>query len=120
MDTGKKKPEIILNEMGHLLDKLISGAENLLELSQQVIPEEEFVKLQDHQEELLGKLIEKDQALHSHKDLLNPSLQTMRKEIDRKIDLFQKLNTDFVEKISAAHGLIHFDSTGVKKKAKHS
>lgn len=119
MESRKTTPDKILNEMDKLLNALILGAEKLLELSQQVIPEEEFIKLQEKQDILLSKLIEKDQELHSHQNLTEPKWQSMRKEIDRKIDLFQKLNDDFVEKITAAHGLIRFDSAGVKKKPKN-
>lgn len=119
MDKRKSSPETILLEMDKLLDALIGGAEKLLELSGHVVDEEGLLRLQDRQDELLSQLLEKDKELHHFKDLSVPKIQSLRNEIDRKIDLFQKLNNDFVEKISAVQGLIHFDSTGVKKKVKY-
>lgn len=114
MKTDVNAPAALLKEMDMLLDDLVSGAEKLLELSQKVIAEEELVNLQARQEILLGKLIEKDALLHTLEGLDASDIKTIRKGIDRKIDLFQKLNADFVEKISSVHGLIRFD----KKKNK--
>jgi hypothetical protein len=100
--------EKILGEMEGLLDSLIESARTLLNHSTQVIDENELVRLQEEQEILLTKLIDKDTEFHQLPNHSNQSLMSIRLKIDEKIDLFQKLNAEFVENINAANGLIQF------------
>lgn len=117
MNRRQSNAVSILREMDRVLDALIAGAEKLLDLSQRVIAEQELSALQAEQEVLLEQLLQHDQELHNCSDLAAPANQTLRKIVDGKIDLFQRLNEEFVEKISAVHGLIHFDQATTQKHA---
>lgn len=105
---------LILSEMEALLNSLLDNAMKLLMLSQQVIEESELMSLQKEQEILLSKLIEKDSEFHNLTNVSQEKLVQFRLKIDKKIDDFQKLNAEFLENISAAHGLIQFDRGSVK------
>lgn len=103
-----QQAEQILGEIEDLLDKLIDSANKLLAASQQVIEEDELADLQKDQEVLLERLIEKDAEFHKFSNQIQEKLLPRRLKIDEKIDHFQKLNSDFVENISSAHGVIQF------------
>lgn len=115
------QPEKILNEMDKILDQLIENGHKLLAASKQVIEEDELMRLQKEQETILDKLIAHDTSFqkcsseHSNK-ALGDKLVLLRAKIDEKIETFQKLNTEFVENISAVHGLIQFDKGRIKKR----
>lgn len=113
-----QQAEKILSEMEGLLDSLIESAKKLLSLSRQVIEEDELSRLQQEQEALLARLIEKDGEFHKQSNGSLEALMPQRLKIDEKIDYFQKLNADFVENISTAHGLIQFDKGRIKKRQK--
>lgn len=107
----------LLHEMDSLLDMLIDNAKKLLDISKQVISEEELEPLQKKQHALLKKLIEKDEAYHQ---LDNVSKQDpfMRENIDAKLDEFQQLNASFIDNITTTHGMIQFEKGKVKTKTK--
>ena len=111
-----QRAEKILNEMESLLDNLIESARKLLALSKQVIEEEELMSLQQEQEELLARLIKKDSEFHQLSSQVREKLMSTRLNIDAKIDEFQKLNSEFVENINIAHGLIRFENSIPKNK----
>ena len=94
--------------MEGLLDNLIESARILLNHSRQVIDENELIRLQEEQEVLLAKLIDKDTEFHQIPAHSDQSFMPRRLKIDEKIDLFQKLNAEFVENINTANGLIQF------------
>lgn len=110
-----QQAEKILGEMESLLDSLIESAKKLLALSKQVIDEEELTRLQEEQEILLSKLVDKDGEFHLLPNASDQELMPKRLKIDGKIDQFQKLNADFVENINTTHGLIQFDKKHSKK-----
>lgn len=111
-----QQAEKILSEMESLLDNLIESARKLLALSKQVIEEDELMQLQQEQEELLSRLIEKDAEFHKVSSSTREKLLPARVKIDAKIDEFQKLNSEFVENINTAHGLIQFGNAEPKNK----
>ncbi|HEV8052348.1 MAG TPA: hypothetical protein VGP47_07630 [Parachlamydiaceae bacterium] len=112
-----QQAEKILSEMGNLLDRIIESARKLLALSKQVIEEDELMRLQQEQEELLSSLIDKDAQFQKTSSAAREKLMPARLKIDGKIDEFQKLNSEFVENINTAHGLIQFgnDVPKIKK-----
>lgn len=112
------KTEHILIEMETLLDSLLENAKKLLALSRQVIEEDELMALQKEQEVLLANLIDKDAQLQQLNSTPQEQLKQSRLKIDQKIDDFQKLNAEFLENISTAHGLIQFDKGRIKKRQK--
>lgn len=103
-----QQAEQVLGEIESLLDQLIDSAQKLLTVSQQVMEEEELTNLQKDQEALLEKLIEKDAEFHKFSNITQEKLLPRRLKIDEKIDHFQKLNSEFVDNISSAHGVIQF------------
>lgn len=109
----------ILTEMDSILDGLIENARKILKASQQVIAEEDLTRLQKEQKTLVDKLTDKDSQFNKCDDKgTKQGIGTLRKQIDDKIDLFQKLNAEFVDNIAAAHGLIQFEKGHIKKRSK--
>lgn len=108
----------ILNEMDQLLDLLIENASKLLELSKQVISEEELDNLQKKQQDLLEKLVEKDEAFHQlNGSATHDDSSPLRNQIDDKLDVFQELNANFIDNITASHGMIHFEKGKIQPKS---
>lgn len=111
--------EKILIEMEKILDLLIENAKQLLELSKQVIAEEELTPLQEKQQELLTQLLEKDDAFHEAcAELKTDYNSPLRNRIDEKLDHFQKLNSNFIDNITTTLGLIQFEKGKIKKRPK--
>lgn len=104
-----QRADKILDEMEKLLDSLIESAKKLLELSHNVIDEDELIGLQEEQEALLIALVKKDANFHKLPNASSENLMPRRLKIDEKIDRFQKLNAAFVENINASHDLIQFN-----------
>lgn len=111
-----EKPEQLLHDMDHLLDKLIDNQKKLLELSKHVVNEEEIKPLQQDQNTLLDQLISKDKAYDQLKKGAKETPSPLRKQIDDKLDLFQQLNTTFIENITSTQGLIKFGKAKPHKK----
>ena len=113
------QPEKLLNEMDKILNQLIENGNKLLAASKQVIEEDELMRLQKEQETMLDKLIAHDtsyQKCSLEQNSKGNKLSLLRAKIDEKIEAFQKLNAEFVENISAVHGLIQFDKGHIKKR----
>lgn len=107
----------ILVEMDKLLDQLIDNANELLSVSLHAIEEEELIKLQVLQEELLTILIEKDDKFYQIiADSPNARTLPLRAQIDKKLSDFQELNARFIQNITASRGIIHFKNTRSAKK----
>lgn len=111
-----RQTETILAEMENLLDHLIGNARELLAISKQVIEEQELIRLQQIQDELLTTLVEKDAEFHLLPEDTQKKFILLRYRIDEKIDEFQQLNADFLENISNAQGVIQFNKGRLKKR----
>jgi hypothetical protein len=114
-----QKAEDILSEMESILDQLVLNAEHLHEVSQKVIAEEELTSLQARQELLMSSLLKldhdfQDAATHSAQDRKTP----LQNRIQKKLDLFEKLNSSFIKNIISSHGLIRFEEGKDKKQKK--
>lgn len=101
----------ILLEMDKILEQLVKTAERLCALSKQGFEEDELIKLQQAQEQMVNKLTTLDDAFKSvpSKEAAEPIL---RESIDQKIEEFQRLNSSFIDNIKSSHGL----NKGKKKK----
>lgn len=101
----------ILIEMEKILEQLVKTAERLCALSKQGFEEEELVKLQQAQEQMVNKLTTLDDAFKAvpSKGSAEPIL---RESIDQKIEEFQRLNSSFIDNIKNTHGF----HKGKKKK----
>lgn len=110
-----QQAEQVLSEMETLLDSLVETAKNLLKLSQQVIAEDDLFRLQQEQENLLEKLVHKDEEFHEFPKMVQEGLMSERLKINEKIDQFQQLNAEFIQNINESHGLIKFDKGHFKK-----
>ncbi|MBA3816330.1 MAG: hypothetical protein H0X29_07395 [Parachlamydiaceae bacterium] len=113
-----EKKDVILNEMNAVLDLLIENAQKLNELSLQVIAEEEISPLQAQQQELLSALVELDNAFHQADSLAEEKISAIQAAVNDKIENFQQLNSNFMENIINAHGLIQFKDGKAKKTKK--
>lgn len=102
----------ILQEMDKILEQLVKTAEKLCVLSKQGFEEDELVKLQKAQEQMVNKLTTLDDAFKNVSS--NGSTEPiLRERIDQKIEEFQRLNTTFIDNIKTTHGL----QRGKKKKS---
>lgn len=101
-------PYEILAEMDAILDQLIKTAERLRDISRQVFEEDELIKLQKLQEEMVTKLIDLDEAFKKAYKGHSPKNESIRKNIDKKIEHFQKLNNAFIDNIRESRGVLHF------------
>lgn len=99
--------EKLLLQMNTLLDQLVEVARKLRDASQHDVSEEELSPLQLQQEKLLFQLEEIDQLLKKE----NPSHLNSKNEerIYEKLEEFQSLNREFVERFKSNRGLIKFD-----------
>lgn len=106
----------ILKEMDAILSSLVRNAELILQTSQQTTAKDDLYQLQKEQRALVDKFTDKD-TLYNKSEVENDRDKAIGliKEIDKKIDLFQKLNSKYVENMSSAHSLIHFEKTSRKK-----
>lgn len=105
--------------MDNILDDLVENAKLILKASQQVIAEEDLHRLQKEQRALVDQLTDKDAIFNKcRNEGPKDGVNALRQRIDDKIDLFQKLNAEFVDNISAAHGLIQFEKGPSKKRVK--
>lgn len=111
-----QQAEQVLNEMEKLLDKLVESAKSLLLLSRQVIEEDELLRLQQDQEELLEKILQKDEEFHALPTKIQEEMGSQRLKINEKIDQFQQLNGEFIQNINTSQGLIQFDQKALKKR----
>lgn len=93
----------ILIEMDKILEQLVQTAERLCALSKHGFEEDELIKLQKAQEQMVNKLTTLDLAFKNvpSKDGSEPIL---RESIDQKIEEFQRLNTSFIDNIKTSHG----------------
>jgi len=112
-----QKVEKILSEMDELLDAIIDNALELLNMSRRVIAEEELEPLQQHQQELVNSLLEKDETFQK---ICPPPIEEyqspLRNTINEKLDKFKKINTEFIDNIMNMQGLIQFEKGKIKKK----
>ena len=108
----------VVREMEILLDRLIENAKRLLELSKQVIVEDEVVALQKVQDDMVTQLTDLDGKRAALCASFESSEMPNQGRIDEKIDVFQNLNTQFIENLSAMRGLIHFEGDKIVKKGK--
>lgn len=97
-----------LKKMELIVDELITNAERLKEVSQQVITKEELKPLQEKQEELVNNLVALEDALRGALGEKNGD-EDSRKRIKQKLAQFEKLNETFIENMKSSHGLIRFN-----------
>lgn len=96
-----------IDHMNHLLNELIQVAAQLRDMSLQVIAEEDLAPLQKHQEDLLMQLENTDQQLQRS---YGPQLDGATREgFHNQLQTFQQLNQEFIQNLSASHGLIQFE-----------
>lgn len=99
-------PDKILQEMEGILKELISTAEQLKQISTQVVSEEDISPLQISQQELLEKLEEMDQE---YQKLTKGAASPAKLKFEEMLNYFEKLNSAFIENIRKSSGLIEFE-----------
>lgn len=96
-----------IDKMNQLLSELIQIATQLRDLSLQVIAEEDLLRLQKHQAELLSQLENVDQHIQNHyRHQIDPDIH---KHFHQQLQTFQQLNREFIQNLHASHGLIQFE-----------
>jgi hypothetical protein len=94
-------------QMNQLLGELIHVATQLRDMSLQVISEEDLAPLQKRQEDLLLQVENVDQQMQeNYRHQLSVDGQ---EQIHNQLQTFQQLNQEFIENLSASHGLIQFE-----------
>jgi hypothetical protein len=102
-----KNLQHFIDQMNQLLNELIQVATQLRDMSLQVISEEDLAPLQKRQEELLAKLEDVDQQIQ--RDYRNQLPAAMQEQFHDQLQTFQQLNQEFIQNLSASHGLIQFE-----------
>ena len=103
-----------LDQMSQLMDELIQVATKLRDATQQVISEEELAPLQKRQDDLLSQLEEVDKELQVHYgfQIDAPTKETYHNQLQ----IFQRLNQEFMQNLNASHGLIQFELHRLEEK----
>lgn len=109
-------PEELLAQIDHLLDQLISIAEQLKESSKRALLEQEMEPLQKKQDELLEQLLDADAAFkQACRGDFHRYKSPKRARINEKLEYFQKLNAKFIDNLQSSHGLIQFEIHRISK-----
>jgi len=101
----------LLSEMDHLLQQLVSNAEQLYKESTQAISEETLMPLQNQQEELINAIV----ALNSSLESDNVTDSPLWEGIQEKLVIFQELNNSFINNLRVRKGLVNVEIKDVKK-----
>jgi len=93
-------------QMSGLIDTLLENAERLNEGVKHALSEDEIIRLQHRQEEIISH-IEGINTLLKEKDLADDKrADTLQKELQKKLLQFQERNAKFVRLIQDRHRLI--------------
>lgn len=99
----------ILLKIDSVLDELLSVAKQLEQISKTVISEEDILKLQNKQEELLSELKSWDEQLNGGANgteiRKSPEWELLRKKLIR----FQRSNEQYIRNLQEKRGLLKFD-----------
>ena len=99
-----KSHESDVKQINQALNELIQVATQLRDLSLKVISEDELLPLQKRQEVLLHQLETIDQQIQ--RDLLDSQ---SKENIHQQLQIFKKLNQEFIQNLNSSHGLIQFE-----------
>ncbi|MCE2983910.1 MAG: hypothetical protein LW832_10150 [Parachlamydia sp.] len=100
-------------QLNSLLSELIKTAEELRDLSRQVVSEEELAPLQKKQEKLLDKIERTDAVINeNYASEIEPDA---KKNLHDQLSVFQQLNREFIANLNASHGLIQFELRAPKE-----
>jgi hypothetical protein len=111
--------EQTVQEMEGILDQLIETAERMQEISRQVIVESELASLQETEQKLIDRLMHLDEFYRkTFASLPDPLIQKFQGTLEKKLTHFQQLNSNFIENISASHGLLQFQAKKPQDKDK--
>ena len=101
--------QAILFKIHGFLDQLIDIAASLEKLSKEMASEEEINSLQEEQENIIAALMQLDADLiHDYPEVAKEDSKE-RKAIHQKMEIFQKLNRNFIENLERGSGIIQFD-----------
>ncbi len=110
--------EELLIQMEEIASQLVVEAEQLKKLTLNSFTEQEIDPMQQHQEQLIARLIELDASyrMHygEHASHTDPALARIKAHLDK----FQMLNDLFVENVRRAKGVIQFESEMFHKTTK--
>lgn len=110
------KPSTIVLELEKVVDELVSNAKELKELSTRSTSEEELSPLQGHQEKLIKKLKSVNTAITKQfKKGIGNGDGSVWARVEKKLEMFQNYNEQFISNLSVLKGLIHFEIQDIKK-----
>jgi hypothetical protein len=102
-----KSLQFYVDRMNQLLAELIQVATQLRDMSIQVISEEDLEPLQKQQEDVLSQLEMTDQQIQgNYRDQIEAKTQAY---FHNQLEIFQKLNQEFVQNVNSSQGLIQFE-----------
>jgi hypothetical protein len=102
-----KSLQELVGQMTDLLEELVKTAQELSDVSRQIISEEELAPLQQHQQDVLSQIEEIDTSIKAHYS--HQLDKEFKKHIHEKLHTFQVLNQEFISNLNASHGLIQFE-----------
>jgi hypothetical protein len=103
-----KSPQEYIDQVNQLLNELIQVSTQLRDLSLQVVSEEDLAELQKRQEELLNQIENIDQQMREN--IGYQLSMEAQEQLHDQLQAFQQLNQEFIQNLSASHGLIQFES----------
>ena len=100
----------LLEQMVLVLDTLVANATELNNLAKKVSTEGEFAPYQKRQHEIFRELSAIDELLQaSPEGASKEALASVRQKIHEKLELFQKINEEFLLHVSSHFRLINQD-----------
>lgn len=99
----------IFHEMEFTVDRLITVAEELKEASFHVVSSEMIGPLQKEQERLLEELSVIEKRFNSKYPHNVPNSTEIRGRINKKLEVFQSLNQEFIMNLNKSKEIIQFE-----------
>lgn len=106
--------EELLDQMEEIAKQLVLDAEQLKRMTLNSFTEQEIDPMQQHQEQLIARLIETDAAYRMHYGEQASHTDHVLGRIKKLLDQFQTLNDTFVENVHRTKGVIQFESDRLK------
>ena len=107
--------EELLAQIEEIATQLVAAADQLKRATLTSFTEEELDPLQQHQDQLMARLIELDAMYRMHYSEHAPQADHASTRIKKLLDQFQRLNDAFLDNVRRAKGVIQFESDLFRK-----
>ena len=109
-----KSLQELVGQMTELLEELVKTAQELSDVSRQVISEEELAPLQQQQQDILSQIEAIDTSIKAQYS--NQVDKDFKRQVHERLHVFQVLNQEFIANLNASHGLIQFELHPLREK----